>query len=80
MSKRKYNREAVLSSLKYVATDGGNKEVDLEELFKDFNLTEEEKKLYLSDDKDLNPLEKFKKETFLEKLMRQIYHKVKGDK
>ena len=48
MSKRKYNREAVLSSLKYVATDGGNKEVDLEELFKEFNLTEEEKKLYIS--------------------------------
>ena len=39
MTKRKYNREAVISSLKYVATDGGNKEVDLEELFKDFNLS-----------------------------------------
>ena len=80
MSKRKYNKKAVISSLKYVATDGGNKEVDLEELFKDFNLTEEEKKLYLSEDKDLNPLEKFKKETLINKLMRQIYHKVEGEK
>ena len=69
MTKRKYNRNAVLESLGYIVNYGDEEpdEKRIDEICKTFNLTEEEKKFYFTDrpDKKLHEkfsLEKYKKE------------------
>ena len=87
MTKRKYNRNAVLESLGYIVNYGDEEpdEKRIDEICKTFNLTEEEKKIYFTDrsDKKLHEkssLEEYKKESLINKLIKRVHYLLKGEK